>query len=648
MAAGAAPRLSAAPARLRRADSFFGLHFDLHVTPDDKALGRDVNPEMVDFLLNRVKPDFVQYDAKGHPGWLAWPSKLGSSAPGIVNDSLKVYRQVTAQHGVALYIHFSGVWDSHALELHPEWAQVDAKGSHSKQETSTFSPYVDQAMIPQLKEAAANYDLDGAWVDGDCWGTQPDYSPAAVAAWKKASGGAPAPKSPKDPKWLDFLEFNRERFRQYVKHWADALHQANPKFQCASNWLYSTYVPEPPTLPVDFVSGDYLGNASISHAGVDARYFGQIGKPWDLMAWGFQSAQSNKVGIVHKPAVQLQQEASVVLAQGGGFQIYYQPDRTGYLEPGHVEVMGKVAEFCRARQKFAHKSESVPQIGIVYSRESLYSTTGRLFGGWNGADDCVRGWLDALVACQYSVDVVPDWKLASVITQYPAMVMPEWTAASDAVHGKLLDYVRNGGTLFLSGAENAQRWAQAGGYKTTAAAGEVAAFVAMGGAMGDFKGKWVDLDPVKTTTLETRRYGLNSEAQGKPAAIEAVIGKGKVVVVPGPLGGIYALTHAAPVRDFVKKLVQPRFRPLVEVDAPPTVEVALRKKDGRTYVHLVNRTNMQVAGDYATVDFVPEVGPIRLKFNGISPRELRVEPDGAELKDGVLSQLHLHSAIAVL
>jgi len=43
-------------------------------------------------------------------------------------------------------------------------------------------------------------------------------------------------------------------------------------------------VPEEPELPVDFLSGDYLGNASISTARLEARYLSQTGRPWDLMA----------------------------------------------------------------------------------------------------------------------------------------------------------------------------------------------------------------------------------------------------------------------------------------------------------------------------------------------------------------------------
>jgi hypothetical protein len=639
----------ASPRRLRRADSFFGLHFDLHPAKEDTALGRDVNEAMVQSLLDAAKPDYVQYDSKGHAGWLGWKSEVGPSAPGIVNDSLAVWRRVTARNGVSLYIHFSGVWDSEAVRRHPDWARVDGEGRIDKRQTSTFGPYADALMIPQLREAATKYDLEGAWVDGECWATHPDFRESAVEAFKKATGRTEAPRSPKDEGWNEFLEFNRERFRQYVKHYVTEVHKTHPRFQIASNWLYSTFVPEEPTLPVDFLSGDYLGNASISTARVEARYLAQTGKPWDLMAWGFQQADSNAIGHVYKPAVQLQQEASVVLAQGGGFQVYYVPSRAGHFEESHVKVMGEVAKFCRAREKSSHKSESVPQIGVVFSKETLYNTTNKLFGGWGKLMDPARGWIDALTACQWSVDVLPDWKLARMASRYPLIVLPDWAAPGEAVHSALDAYVKAGGNLIVCGAANARRWASAIGMSAMGEAEVEETFLTGGEVLAIAKGLWQRIEPGAGTVLEWRVPDHDSRKDRQPAAVSGTLGKGRVAIIPGPIGVVYAATHATTVREFVMRAAKPMFRPMVEVSGPPTVEVSLRRKDGALLVHLLNTTGMQVAGDFASIDFVPPVGPVRLKFNSGAPKSVRLEPEGTELKAPYeVSRLEVHSIARVV
>lgn len=615
-----------APRRLKRSESYFGLHFDLHPNEKDTVLGRDVTPEMVGALLDAAKPDFVQYDSKGHPGWLGWPSEVGPSAPGIVKDSLAVWRKETARRGVALYIHFSGVWDSEAVRRHPEWARVPADGKKEPNQTSTFGPYVDRIMIPQLREAATKYDLDGAWVDGECWATGPDYCEEALRRFGKA-----APKSAKDPGWLEWLDFNREQFRRYVRHYIEEVQRTNPKFQIASNWLYSTMVPEEPVLPVNFLSGDYLGNASISTARLEARYLGQTGKPWDLMAWGFQQAGSNSVGHIHKPAVQLKQEASVVLAQSGGFQIYYVPSRAGHFEESHVKTMAEVGRYCRSVQEVSQATETVPQVGVVFSKESLYRTSNKLFGGWGKASDAARGWLDLLLGCQWSVDVLPDWKLEKTAAQYPMIVLPDWAEPGEAVARILTEYARGGGKLLVSGAKNAALFAAAMGVTLKGEPTDQQTFI-RGEVMGNVKGLWQDVEAGGAKVLAERYPGLDSRSGGQPAAVAAAVGKGEMVLVPGPIGVVYAATHAAAVRAFGRALVAPRFAPQVRVTAPPTVEVVLRKKKGRLLVHLLNATGMQVAGDFATVDFVPPVGPVRLNFGKRKPGAVQLAPAGQTLQ----------------
>lgn len=639
-------RLAAQPAegRKRRSESFFGLHFDLHPGEKDTALGRDVNEAMIERLLAAAAPDYVQYDAKGHAGWLGWPSQVGPSSPGIVQDSLRLWRDVTARRGVALYIHFSGVWDGEAVKRRPEWARLDREGKPDGRNTSTFGPYVDELMIPQLREAATRYELDGVWVDGECWSVQPDYAAAAVKAW----GRGEPPRGPEDALWQEWLEFHRERFRQYVKHYADALHASHPKLQVASNWLYSTFVPEAPALPVDFLSGDYLGNASISRARLEARYLAQTGKPWDLMAWGFQQAQSNTVGHVHKPAVQLQQEAGVVLAQGGGFQIYYQPSRAGHFEESHIRVMGEVGRFCRARQAVSHQTETAPQIGVVMSRESLYRTTNRLFGGWGRADAPAVGWLDALVACQWSVDVIPDWKLAQSAASYPFIVLPDWAAPGEAALSALLTYAEKGGRLLVAGAANARAIAERTGLTLRGEAAEQSAYLGRGEVLGNHRGLWQDVEGGAWEVVEERYPALDSTRDGRPAAVGRAFGAGRLLVVPGPTGAVYAGTHAPAIRDFVKRLVRPHFTPLVEVEGPPTLEVALRRKDGRLLVHLLNCTGMQVAGEWAAIDYVPPVGPVKLTFRGVKPRRVEVAPGGKVLRPPyLLERLEVHAVVAV-
>ena len=81
--------------KLKRADCFFGVHFDLHASEDITDAGKTLTPEMVDTFLTKVKPDFIQIDCKGHPGISSYPTKVGFHFKGFEKDPLKLFREIT-------------------------------------------------------------------------------------------------------------------------------------------------------------------------------------------------------------------------------------------------------------------------------------------------------------------------------------------------------------------------------------------------------------------------------------------------------------------------------------------------------------------------------------------------------------------------
>ncbi len=57
------------PERLRREQSFLGIHFDFHAGSDCNEIGKNTTPEMVQTIIDKVQPDYIQTDCKGHAGY---------------------------------------------------------------------------------------------------------------------------------------------------------------------------------------------------------------------------------------------------------------------------------------------------------------------------------------------------------------------------------------------------------------------------------------------------------------------------------------------------------------------------------------------------------------------------------------------------
>ena len=565
--------------RLRRDQSFLGVHFDFHAGAADKNIGANTTPEMVGTILDMVHPDYIQVDCKGHPGYSSYPTEVGNPAPGLVTDPLAVWRKVTADRGVGLYMHYSGVWDARAVELHPEWAVKDPSGNPSDRITSVFGPYVDKLLVPQLKELAGKYGVDGMWVDGECWATTLDYGEKAVRLFKEETG-FDAPTSPEEPHWFEWKQFNREAFRRYLRHYISAVRSEYPDFQICSNWAYTHHMSEPVSAPVDFLSGDYSARNSVNSARIAARYLAWQGVPWDLMAWGF--ADVDKVRH-YKPSAQLMREAAVTLSQGGGFQAYFTQNRDGSLNVDNLKSMADVAVFARARQRYCHHSVSVPQVAILVSTYDYQHRNDVLFPNTTGG---AAGILECLLEAQYSVDLVGEAALQPDMSRFPLIVIPECVTLSEVFRDNLLEYVKAGGSLLV-----------------------------IGKAMSDFFSK-------------ASGVGLNGSDW-----FSAGLGSGRIGFIPEEIAGDYEAGKGSDgIRARVNILVNELFpEPMVEVASSPYVDVSLRTLKGKLQVHLVN-----TSGDHRNTPIFDSVEPVKDIEVAIrlpeKPSRIVCQPEGKDLK----------------
>ena len=567
--------------RLKRSESFFGIHFDFHAGPDCTEVGKNTTPEMINTIIDLVKPDYVQTDCKGHAGYTSYPTKVGNQVPGYVGDPLRVWRDVTAARGVGLYMHYSGVWDNRAIELNPDWAAIDGAGNRSSSMTSVFGPYVDKLLIPQLKELAGEYQVDGIWVDGECWATMPDYGERAQKLFRETTGIDTIPRGPGDPHWFEWMQFHREAFRSYMRHYTAAVRSEYPEFQICGNWAFTDHMPEPVSVAVDFLSGDYSPNDSVNFARYSGRFLVHQGVPWDLMAWSFSYPSPRQ----QKTAVQLKREAAVVLALGGGFQAYFTQNRDGSVRLEEMGVMAEVAKFARERQPYCFRSIQIPQVAVLYSVDAYQRNAPGLFARY-GDNEKMRGVLQCLLELQYSVDIVTEHTLGRDLERFPMIVVPEWNYLQPTFRDDLVRYVENGGKLFVIGEETCKLFTDA-----------------FGEQFGD--------EEAKILTSVIREPG-----------------QGAVAFLAQAIGQEYAKTGDKNIREIVGATAKKLFpEPLVEVTGSQWVDVSLSKLGDKRMVHLVN-----TSGNHREMQIIEEIEPVGslqvvLRCD-TKPERITLQPEG--------------------
>lgn len=568
------------------------------------------------------------------------------------------------------FVPYVGIWDKAAGARHPEWGVVTADGTpaaapfgqNNGAPTAEImcprGPYLEELMIPQMRELIDRYEVDGFWVDGDMWAVAPCYCERCKAAWHEETGLSEPPVEVDDPLWPHWWDFTRASFNAFVTRYCDAVHQHKPGVLVCSNWMQTYKNPGAPTAPTDWISGDADAGATVDESRLEARFLSTRGKPWDIMLWNSRRAHAtpDSPATVNSPEI-LMQSAAVLLAFGGNVQIYEHPPlRDGRLIGWRQDRLGEVGRFVKARRTLCQNTSTVPQIAVLHSEHHLYSTI-RGKNLLTSADTRpVGGAVYALLENSYGVDILDEWALLPRLREFPLVVVPEQDALSATMLEALKQYVEGGGRLLVSGSRLAERFGEAFlGFATEKIATDKAYAIAAGdGSEPLYSSEW---RLGRATTAEPyAAIGegclVDDRCLPYPAAVFNRVGSGMVGYVPANLFRFLRRNRYPLMRRFLGELVEKLLpAPDIRVEAPAYVDVVLRQREDTVLVHVINLANGGSTGE------IPPSGPLTVRMRLTEkPRAVTLELEPGELDwqwdDGCLTvglqQLSIHAVIVVV
>ena len=591
----------------KRKDLFFGLHFDFHAGEND-TVAKIFEPEAFALVLDRVKPDYVQCDTKGHPGISSYPTKVGTPAARILHDVPRLLRRLTAERGIALYAHHSGVYDARAAHDHPNWAIVDENGEVSPDYMSVFSPYADEILIPQLKELRDDYGFDGAWVDGECWASFVDRGPYALAAYREKTGKEPP--SPGDADYEEYREFCRQGFRDYVAHYvAEA---GSPDFEITSNWIFSAYMPEAVTVPVPFLSGDFSPDFSLCSAREGGRYLAARGLPWDLLSWGFAGVRGFEGVVTLKEQGQLCQEAAIVAALGGGVQLYNaQCGRGGTVHTWAIPRWEKVAQFARKRE-FLRGSRPCSDLGVLVPDVRSGPDTPALFKVLNVS---VSSWVNALCESGFAPDLVYEAD-GAIPERIGLLVVPNAPSLKPKTVRALKDFAARGGKLIVD-FDSVKHFAE---IAPRSADAEFYVWDGEGFAGETARTQIVQGDPILSAYDDDI---LVDEP------FSACVKKDGAALFCFDFSASYDAGTSPVLRRALRSVVRATgFLPLAEVDGDPYADLAITKKGGDLFVTVVNTAGDQRVRSTRAYDRVPPLCGVTVTVRRGGEPKIEILPAG--------------------
>ena len=521
----------------------------------------------------------------------------------------------------------------------PKWLQINKDGSHRYMyETSCALCLNDDYTAEVLRQikALCAYDIQGIFWDGPV-STGPCYCPHCLKLFSEMFG-----KHMDDATDAELLRFNAEKVNRFLKICHDAVKAINPDIIVyINNSALRADITGANTRDIyDYV--DFLGAEGgfvWTHRGISHWHLSPMAKLIETQAQGkpavtFIAGDSKPWSyFLHTP-----EETTIYYAQAiaNGTNVWYglhcsvdrMQTKTGEAVIGmnhfvldHPEVYTKHKPVSRVALMWGQDTANNYRSSVAESDFTAAQAVGLTSESKSDHAKSIAGCVELLERAHVQFDVIDEVSvLLGELPKYDLVIMPTVACLREGVAEGLEKYVADGGNLItfydtgfyhqdgslcekpqlaaLQGIENVNRFIQ---YKLSGTSYQRAtdacdykkdlSFHCWGGCKYT-----VDITPAADAKVQ---FEANEPMLGRyekfptkwfPTVIEKPFGKGKSIYFTGDLGEAFISNSNPDLKTVFTNVVKANSRPLVETDAPETMEMVLRKCKEGYALHCINIT----------------------------------------------------------
>ncbi len=564
--------------------SIFMLHEDHHIKVETEV-GKNADPQETARIIALSKPDAIQIHAKGRPGYASYPTKIGWMAPKYERDVLKVWGDIARKDGYHYSIYYNLGRDAEIQTRKPQWNRINADGKLQDAALCYHSGVAEAYLWPMIEEIMTNYQPDGLWFDGSVFTIKNCYCNVCKARFRKEKNFE-VPTSPGKPGWTAYKDMQRQIYREFLYKTVDRIKQKDPKCLVTINLAYSMHMPEKPYERLDYFTADF-GN-EVEELSQEAHWYDNQGKPFEIMTTVHIDGGSR--GKQPKPKGQIEQEMAIIIANGGRYNGWDNPDSKSAISATMGQHMRDVvAPFLRARQPWILQTKRLPDVSLLYSATAHYAATDTVSNAFLSATYFIPV-TDKIREAGLNYEMLPEYKLEDGRIESKLVIVENPAALSESNIKALRKFTEAGGTILVTGqGVMAGNMPELLGIAQPESAGAATDLRVMGDKQAyPFTHKFYRTQARGAQVLVKAKEGQGTEY---PLLTSHQVGKGKAMALLVPFvsrekGKSYQLPTAL-LEEILEKALPAEQRLLV-TDVPPTVETVLRRKGNAHIVHLVN------------------------------------------------------------
>lgn len=644
---------------------------DMHIEDWDDAFFSNFSPETYVENLKKANVQNAMIYMQSHVGLCYYPTEIGVMHRAFQGreDMIKRTMELCRRNGITVTGYYSINYNTREHDRHPSWRMVQANGKSRRENYDFKVLQTDRAFASlqdgryglccpnnreyrnfvyrQIDEMLAYFNVDGIFFDMPFW-PHSCFCSSCRARWEREES-TPFPTGEPCTGEREHLTFMRKKYEwmgEWVSSITDYVKEKNPALSVEYNFAEgiagssNSACGEEVCFASDYVGGDLYGGI-LNHS-FACKFYKNItrNQPFDYMFSRCKPAL--RAHTLTKTEDEMLLEVLATTAHHGATLVIDAIDPVGTQDARFYERIGKVFSI-EAQYEPYLTGKMREEVGLYYSMRSRFAAG---IDGFDAKDACI-GASKKMITEHVPLGVTGSY---ADIMNYRALVIPMLSDAEVSDNARILDYVANGGNVYLSGARNTTLVEALTGGKIVGRTVERNVYIAPTASHEDMFLGFNEKYPLPFDTQapilagvsegeviakiklpytrpdELRFASIHSDPPGVATDIPAVIvghhGKGRFVWTALPVEAIDMYEYERIFANLLDYVVgEEPFS--VETDAPERVEITVFDADD--YI-TVNVTHLEEQGK------MPTLPPFRIRIRCMrAPRAVKLLPVGESI-----------------
>lgn len=442
---------------------------DMHIEDWDARFFSKLDPEAFVGALKKGHIGAQMLYTQSHVGLCYWPTKTGIMHRGLQGkeNPIKKIEQLCHQNGIDVVAYYSLVFNNREFDRHPQWRMRTIDGLDSRSTGNRYGLLCPNNLeyraftAAQIEEFCEYFDFEGIFFDMAFY-PMPCYCDSCRARWEKEVGGEmPAKMDWKDPRWRLYQRKRSQWLGEFVQFATDTLKKYKPNASVEHQYAsivedLGTGVTENIALASDYSGGDLYGGMEEQSYACKLYYGCTQNQPFEYMTSRCYPTLGEHT--TTKSLDMLRLSVMMTYAHHGACLMIDAIDPVGTLDETVYERIGQVFREAEPYEKYLNIGEQVYDVALyhdMYSRfdmeaPAIDARTPELDQRALPMQQALLGAAASLRSHHIPYCVVNNhwfdrYRKARVL------VLSDVQDFDESKAPEILQYVENGGSLYMSG-----------------------------------------------------------------------------------------------------------------------------------------------------------------------------------------------------